>query len=307
MLLDITRLVRPVSIGPGIMGKGYDSVPLQDGIQAARKDGATVVWCHNSLGFEDIPNQLAGLVHAQNIFDGGSSGSYEQGFYRYLNLGMQVPFSTGTDWFIYDFSRVYVPLTVDWTSRQWLAALREGRSYITNGPFLEFDVAGRSSGDTIDLAAPRTLTVTGRAVGRNRFGTLELVHNGRVVQTVDSQLRDGSYVADLVLNLEVVGPGWLAMRIGPSADEQDLKNELGRPLFAHTSPVYLTLQGERIFQYEIARELVGELRSSVLEIEAKGTFERDAQSERVLAVYHTAIEQLERRLAKSASTPGAPR
>ena len=188
MLLDIAKLIRPVSIGPGIMGEGYDSVPFQQGIRTARNDGATVVWCHNSLGFEDIPNRLAGLVHAQNIFDGGSGGSYEDGFYRYLNLGMQVPFSTGTDWFIYDFSRVYVPVADAWTSRDWLAALRGGRSYITNGPFLEFEVDGRTSGDTIDLAAPRTLTVKGRAIGRNRFGTLELVHNGRVIETVDNEL-----------------------------------------------------------------------------------------------------------------------
>ena len=220
---------------------------------------------------------------------------------------MQVPFSTGTDWFIYDFSRVYVPLNENWTSRDWLAALRGGRSYITNGPFLEFDVAGHSSGDTIDLAAPQPLTVKGCAVGRNRFGTLELVHNGQVVQAVESQLRDGCHQADLELDLDVATPGWLAMRIGARADKEDLKNELGQPLFAHTSPVYLTLQGKRIFASEIARELVRELRESVFEIEAQGTFADDAQKERILIVYRMAIEQLEHRIAESESSPGTPR
>jgi hypothetical protein len=102
MLLDIQKLIRPVSIGPGIMREGTDGIPLQRGIQEARKDGATVLWCHNSFGHEDLPNWVAGLVHAQNIFDGGSHGTYKDTFYRYLNLGMKVPFSTGTDWFVYE-------------------------------------------------------------------------------------------------------------------------------------------------------------------------------------------------------------
>ena len=50
MLLDIQKLIRPVSIGPGIMRSGTDSVPLQRGIKEARKDKATVVWCHNAFG-----------------------------------------------------------------------------------------------------------------------------------------------------------------------------------------------------------------------------------------------------------------
>ena len=110
MLLNLLKLIRPVSIGPGIMGEGNDGRPLQTGIREARTDGGTVIWCHNALGHEDLPNWMAGLVDAQNIFDGGSRGDYSETFYRYLNLGLKVPFSTGTDWFIYDFSRVYVPL-----------------------------------------------------------------------------------------------------------------------------------------------------------------------------------------------------
>jgi hypothetical protein len=109
MLYDRNR--RWVNQIPGIMKEGTDGIPLQRGIRTAREDGATVIWCHNTFGHEDIPNWVSGLLHAQNIFDGGDHGTYEDTFYRYLNVGMKVPFSTGTDWFIYDFSRVYLPIS----------------------------------------------------------------------------------------------------------------------------------------------------------------------------------------------------
>ena len=35
------------------------------------------------------------------------TGSYEENYYRYLNVGLRLPISTGTDWFLYDFARVY--------------------------------------------------------------------------------------------------------------------------------------------------------------------------------------------------------
>ena len=110
-------------------------------------------------------------MDAQNILDGGSGehGSYKDTFYRYLNLGIKVPFSTGTDWFIYDFSRVYVPIEGELTSEKWLDQLLSGRSYITNGTFLEFRAEGHEGGDTIELSEPRTVAVTGRATGRGDF------------------------------------------------------------------------------------------------------------------------------------------
>ena len=110
LLLDIPYIIQPVSIGPGIMQEGTDGIPLQRGIREARSDGAAVIWCHNTFGHEDLPNWVAGLLDAQNIHDGGEHGGYADTYYRYLNLGMKVPFSTGTDWFIYDFSRVYAPV-----------------------------------------------------------------------------------------------------------------------------------------------------------------------------------------------------
>ena len=298
MLLDLIKLIRPVSIGPGIMRSGTDGLPLQRGIQTAHKDGATVIWCHNTFGFEDIPNWLGGLLDAQNIFDGGSHGSYEDSFYRYLNLGLRVPFSTGTDWFIYDFNRVYVPVQGKLTVKKWLQSLAAGRSYITNGPLLEFQVGQSRPGDTIRLDQPGPLKITARALGRTDFGQLELVHNGKVIQTRKKVNKDGYFQAEFEISTDVSRSGWLAVRVAGSK----VKNALGHLPFAHTSPIYIEVAGKPVFSPEIARELIKEIRQGVETIEAKGTFANQQERDRVFNVYQQGIRDLEQRLKKHAAS-----
>jgi hypothetical protein len=294
MLLNLERLIQPVSLGPGIMGEGTDDTPLQNGIRAAHQDQATVIWCHNTFGFEDIPNWMAGLIHAQNIYDGGTHGTYEDTFYRYLNLGLKVPFSTGTDWFMYDFSRVYVPMYDDLTSAGWLKQLRDGRSYITNGPLLELEAERGGLGDTLTLPAPNRVTFMAKAMGRVDFGSLEMVYNGKVVDQVVAKQEAGYYHADKHFRVEIDEPGWVALRIKPSANV----NELGRPLFAHTSPIYLEVGGQTIFRAETARQLIAEMKQSMETIKALGKFASDGSRAKLLAVYETEIERLERRIER---------
>jgi hypothetical protein len=292
MLLNILKRIEPVSIGPGIMKEGTDGIPLQRGIRTARADGAMVIWCHNRFGHEDLPNWVGGLIHAQNIHDGGSHGSYEDTFYRYLNVGMKVPFSTGTDWFIYDFSRVYVPLAGELTAKNWLAALAAGKSYITNGVFLELDAGGKTIGDTLAAIAGQEIAVTGRAVGRGNFSRVELVHNGVVVHSVPAQALAGHFVADLKYRLRVNEPGWLALRIAQDAPA----NEFGKPLFGHTSPIYLEVAGRSIFRRDVAQAMLAEMAASRQFIKSNARFGDAAEEAAVLRVYDEGIVTLKQRI-----------
>lgn len=292
MLLDIDKLVRPVSIGPGIMRSGSDSRPLRTGIDQARSDGATVVWCHNSFGFEDIPNWVSGNLHAQNIFDGGSRGSYDASFYRYLNLGLAIPFSTGTDWFIDDFSRVYVPLRGPLNSAEWLRQLREGRSFITNGPVLEFGVDGQSAGHRFDCQAPTEFDVCAKAVGRVDFRALQLIRNGEVIAESTTTSQGGHYAAELNLTLRIDEPSWLAVRTPPDGPD----NEFGRPVYAHFSPIYFDFQGRRPFRKETALELIVEIEESLQVIREKAVFADNAEDAAVMRVYREGIDLLKKRV-----------
>ena len=314
MLLNIRQLVRPVSIGPMIRGVGPDWPPLQQGIKESRRDGSTVIWCHNRLGYEDVPAWLGGLVAAQNIFDGGSHGSYADSFYRYLDIGLKVPFSTGTDWFIYDFSRAYVRLSGALSVPNWLADLAAGRSFITNGPLLTFRVGASEMGDTLRLAGAARVPVSGSAKGRHDFNALEVVHNGKVVHRAATRAVGGHFEANVDLSLSIDEPGWIALRIpGGSLDSTGAvvvpptlpvrgsgpKNEMGEVLFAHTSAVYVEFAGKRIFRRTAAESLVADLEGALRSIPPKAKFDTDAQREDVLQVYRDGLQVLRGRMAEN--------
>ena len=221
MFLNIKNLVKPVSLGPGITGAGNDDRPLRPGIDDARGQGGTVIWCHNSIGHEDVLNALTGRLDALNVFDGSRRGTFEETYYRYLNVGLRMPISTGTDWFIYDFARVYVRAAEPLTVTGWLGGLRAGRNQATNGPLLTLRVSDRDLGDTIKLARPGKVMVEASAVGRNDFQTLQLVHNGKVIRTSRAQGKE-TFEAKLTEEVRIEESGWLAVRI-----DSTTKNELG--------------------------------------------------------------------------------
>jgi hypothetical protein len=303
MFLDLRKLVRPVSIGRGIMKSGPDFPPLQRGIDEARAQGATVVWCHNTFGLEDLPNWIEGKPHAQNIFDGDpeAHGSYRETFYRYLNAGLKVPFSTGTDWFIYDFSRAYALVPRLSGPRDWLQALEAGRTFITNGPLLEFEVDGKPPGETLRLDGPRAVTIRCRAAGRVDFKRIQVVRNGEVLAAAESVPVGGHFEASLEIGSSLAGPCWLALRVPPLALDASggfLRSELGGPLFAHTSAVHVEVGGRAVFLEEVARGLLEEMKQSRKQIAEKGLFSDDHERGHVLDVYSRAIAALEKRLAR---------
>ena len=288
---------------------------MQGGIDQAREAKGKVIWAHNRYGFEDIPNWITGRVHANNIYDGSERGSYRDTYYRYLNIGLHVPFSTGTDWFIYDLSRVYVETDParPMTPTEWLDRLAAGRTYITNGPLLEFTADGQPIGSTIDLAKSGELSVRARAVGRSDFKRIELLKNGEVVQHVDSRRNEGHFVADMELRLPIDAPAWLALRTPPRPVAGDAVlqepvaiNEYGGGIFAHTSPVYVNVAGRGVFDATTAQGLLDEMRSDMREIDAHASFANDAERQQVMNVYEEALQRLQERLEDRASHEQSP-
>jgi len=317
LLLNLRELIRPASIGPGISGKGTDGVPLKAGIEQGHALGGTVIWAHNNWGLEDVPNWVMGRVDAMNLFDGDDSTqtmrTYGRAFYRYLNAGLRVPFSTGTDWFMYDFSRVYVHSDSAFSVERWLADLKRGRSFITNGPLLELAVDDRyRAGDVMDVSASRGLRVVGRAIGRLDFRRIELIRNGEVIASAHSRPEGAHFVADLRIRLPVSAPAWIALRTpspfreGTTRDDPEPEvqlNELGRALFAHSSPIYIRFRGREVMDTATAIGLVREMETNRSYIEKRGVFATPAERDRVLGVYNEGIAAIRQRLA----SPKSPR
>jgi hypothetical protein len=302
MLLNMNKMILPASVGPALTGTGYDDGTLFDVLVEARKRGGTTLWCHNRQGLEDIPNWIAGNLDAQIIFEGYNSDSYHDTFYRYLNIGLHVPFSTGTDWFLRDMAMTYVKAPLPLSLEGWLKALREGKSFITNGPMLSLTVNDKSVGEIILAENNDKVKIKGRGYARRYFKQLELIKNGKVIETIPTQYKDGHYVAILDKNINVEGPAWFALRIPlfttmhydrPEPGYPGF-NEFGMPLFAHTSAVYIRVNGRDVFLNQAAKSLMAEVAWDKQTIIEHSVFSSDEEQQKVLNVYDDAIEKLKK-------------
>lgn len=296
MLLNIKELVQPVSLGPGITGQGFDDRPLAVGIDEARAQGGTVIWCHNTFGHEGLPRALAGRLDALNVFDGSRAGNYEDRYYPLLNVGLRLPISTGTDWYMYDFSRVYAQAEMPLTVPSWLAAVKAGRCVATNGPLLRLSVDGKGPGEVIALDEPRTVKVEASVLGRHDSGRLQLVRNGQVIKSERVENKNGAFAATLTHELRIDEPSWFAVRI-----DGNERNEFEQKLFAHSSPVYVDLRAKRVFDVEAARTLLRQLEEARYDVRARGRFSNEAARAKMLTTYDDTAKDLVRRINERGS------
>jgi Tol biopolymer transport system component len=167
-------------------------------------------------------------------------------WYRFLNSGFHLPAGAGTDAMAnfaslrgpVGLNRVYVrvpegPLSLP----SFLDALRAGRSFVTNGPLLDFTLADKRSGDTLDVPSRGEISFTASLRSIVPVDHLELVCNGEVVKAL-AQSRDR---ADVEGSIAIDRPGWCLLRAwnqGPS------DRILDSYPYATTSPVYVTLAGQ---------------------------------------------------------------
>jgi hypothetical protein len=137
------------------------------------------------------------------------------------------------------------------------------------------------------------LNISSRAVGRCDFQKIEVIYNGRVVQSAPSRSVGGRFEARITTPLWINEPGWVALRI--SAEQ---KNKLGAPLFGHTSAVYVEIAGKTIFKPDVAEELIAEMREAISMIQEKAAFADEQQGNEMLNVYREGIGNLRKQLKK---------
>lgn len=171
-------------------------------------------------------------------------------WYKLLNLGFRIPAGAGTDATAnyaapirgqVGMDRIYAwvpewPLNVE----LWFEALKKGRTFVTNGPLLEFALGGQRIGDELKFDGPQAaVPFIAKLRSIVPVDHLELVCNGRVVQ---SFLLDGPKdSADAKGAIPLKESGWCVLR---ASSDKALYPVLDNYAYATTSPVYVTI-GEK--------------------------------------------------------------
>jgi hypothetical protein len=165
-------------------------------------------------------------------------------YYRYLNGGYRIPLVGGTDKMSSDVPvglyRTYANLGDEpFSFEAWCGAVRAGRTFLSGGAILRFQVNGAEAGDTVRLSGPGTVSVEATAESVLPLGSLQIVLDGEVVASTE----DATFARRLEVRAEVRvdGDSWLAARCGGPGywDGPRHRDVWDRGIFAHTSPVYV--------------------------------------------------------------------
>jgi hypothetical protein len=171
----------------------------------------------------------------------------EEIYYAYLNAGYRLPIVGGTDKMSsgvpVGLYRTYARLDEEFSYQAWCAAVRAGRTFLSGGPILRLTVDGHEVGDTLALKGGGTVHVEASAESIFPLASLEIVVRGRVAASTDHAQGPRSRLT-LSEPVHIPADSWVAARCRGSDATRSHLDEWGRPVFAHTSPVYITTNGE---------------------------------------------------------------
>ena len=179
-------------------------------------------------------------------------------YYHFLNLGYKLTALAGSDfpWCgqgpEYGFSeprfaqignaRFYAYVGGQASFERWLAAVKAGHTFVTTGPVVLLTVNGHIPGDTLDVTPGTKLHISAEAFGQDKqvpLRSLELIGHSKVLARSTS-----GNSAHLTAGFDVAALHgiWIAARC-----------DAGIGQVAHTTPVYVTVNGDGFHDPETAQ------------------------------------------------------
>jgi hypothetical protein len=218
-------------------------------------------------------------------------------YYRLLDCGFQLPLTNGSDYpaRIAGCARAYVKMNGEFTYEKWIDGIRRGRTFTTSGPLLSLTVNNRNVGDVLTTTATETLQIQVTAKSRFPLGRVQIVSNGVVLREIETQDKE----ADLTITIPAGESRWIVARCSGN----DQWNAIWHPNIAHTSAVYVHVDGRSVFREEAAHEWIDRMRLHIRDIQTKGLFGNATQRNEALAYAGESIRRYERLMAIRSRPP----
>lgn len=262
-------------------------------IDAAHEQGAIAGFVHPYNGTTETPSDVAtaaipviAALGKGDFYDVASVASLDADsaavYYKLLNSGIRIAATGGTDNFSdvwYDpsggatrtYARIEQPGSFNFDD--WLAAVRDGRTFASSGPLIFLSVNGNQPGDEIRLGNDQSagLDVEVEVSSISPLDKVEILVNGDVAKEwvpagVGPTWRfEGS--------VDAPEGGWIAARvIGPPS------RYVGDAFaFAQTSPVYVLRDGKSFTSVADARFLLQSVDALWQRVKARNAWFNEAQ------------------------------
>jgi putative membrane-bound dehydrogenase-like protein len=221
--------------------------------QETQELGGYAIYAHGGYAQEIYADAAQGSVNAVELLQFGIyRGIGLEDWYHILNAGYRLPCTGASDYpacrTLAD-CRTYVYHDKPPSFSEWLRGAAEGRSFVTTGPLVLFDVDGKNPGTVITSSGdPRrsadgVQSVTAHLRVRSEVTpvtNLELIVSGKTFAHKEFTAMDGQgRWLELSSPIEVRESCWIAARAFS-------KTPAGLPdAEAHTNPVYVYMNGKR--------------------------------------------------------------
>jgi len=220
----------------------------------AHEQQGLVGYVHPFYPEEVLPDQAPNLHHAVPVDAALGKVDYyelvgfsdhratESVWYQLLNAGLRMTASAGTDAMAnyaslrgpVGLNRVYVNGSKDMTTAAFLAEMKSGRSFVTNGPIIDFQLDGMKPGDSIQLGNKnKTINYSGFLRSNTPVDHIEIIYNGDVVV---SHTGVPFTFLDLKGKITLKESGWVVLRAWNSAAQPEVLDVYA---YASTNPVFV--------------------------------------------------------------------
>ncbi|MBK8151159.1 MAG: CehA/McbA family metallohydrolase [Acidobacteria bacterium] len=244
--------------GPGYPVYSQIDLPNSAALQFARNHGGMNSYVHpvannnpfpangepNGLPLELVPDALLGDVDTLEIACLWSDEiGTSEAWYRLLNLGLPIAPSAGSDTMqnLYrtmpiGSTRVYAKPDGAMNLQNFLAAVKRGRSFVTNGPLMKFSVGGREAGEAVSATGGQSVDWKIEAFSSNAVEKVEIIVNGKVVWS------GTGFSGKQTFSGKIAAPngGWIAARVYGGSSKPPFADSYP---FAHSAPIWFNKIG----------------------------------------------------------------
>ena len=304
-LLNCHRIVHPVH---------FERInwTLADWCGQCHRKGGLVAWPdHDSWPLtreedfvsEGLLDLILGKVDALEVDLFPWNGEDRPDWYTLLSAGLHVPLlgasrkkSNAT---VLGCVRTYARLNPgeEFTYKNWIEAVRAGRTFVTNGPLLDFTINGQGPGSSLELPAEtKTISVHAEARSLVPFERLEVIHNGTVV--AEKKATGAAPETILETDLPISESGWWALRCW--GDQNVQASICPQPVSAHSSAIYIRRAGKpAIPQLDAVQAVLGHCEGfgQMLErLHRQGQFAGEVDRQRLTGIFNEARAILQAKL-----------
>jgi len=196
----------------------------------------------------ELPADVAlGKVDYIEVVGFSDHKSTAEVWYKLLNCGFRLPTAAGTD-FMGNYASLRGPVGLNRVYAEvpagplrigpWLAAIKAGRTFATNGPLLRFSLGGQGIGGETRLDKKQEVKFSAEMSSIVPVDHLQIVCNGKVARELVLDNNRTSAHVDSSIPLEA--SGWCVLRGFSDKAEYPI---LDLYPYATTSPVYVSVAG----------------------------------------------------------------